>query len=412
MDSLFKALDRCFYCLQEINERVGCYKVSLGGIMREGLEGLKKGIDGLLLGSLRMIEEHRLTNDQIMEKNLEAVNRVLEEKKFYEQRTKELLLYCEVLKEQKDYFKKNLDASKLELDYLQKHEEQLVLKLTGGEDIFSKKDGLEEHTNEANKRDILGNTARFLKSLTLDFGQTINLFSKQHSDRKEHLLFIEDELRNMMIGEKTNKECQVNELELKWGVENIANLDVIQNEFYENSVKLKGSGINFESKLSKLKANDNMEKLELKQIDENDGEQGKMLKGIADQNQANDGEGENGQNGEQTGSNQATQGASTQTNQGTSTQANQGTAATNSLATDPSKVDSWKLPLSMLVFLNTVFNLKTAVKITPWLNLKKTIFDIYENRVNQGSELEAAVGGSFITMDEYVCLYFLNVGFY
>ena len=73
------------------------------------------------------------------------------------------------------------------------------------------------------------------------------------------------------------------------------------------------------------------------------------------------------------------------------------------------QVESWKLPLSMLIFLNTMFNTKTSVKITPWLSLKKTIFEIYEMRCNHATELEASIGGSYITMDEFTCLYFMNV---
>ncbi len=63
----------------------------------------------------------------------------------------------------------------------------------------------------------------------------------------------------------------------------------------------------------------------------------------------------------------------------------------------------------MLIFLNTMFNTKTSVKVTPWLNLKKMIFEIYECRATKSYEIEASVGGAYITLDEYVCLFFMNV---
>lgn len=63
----------------------------------------------------------------------------------------------------------------------------------------------------------------------------------------------------------------------------------------------------------------------------------------------------------------------------------------------------------MLIFLNTMFNTKTSVKVTPWLNLKKIIFEIYEMRALKCGELEASVGGAYLTLDEFTCLYFLSV---
>lgn len=56
-----------------------------------------------------------------------------------------------------------------------------------------------------------------------------------------------------------------------------------------------------------------------------------------------------------------------------------------------------------------MFNTKTSVKVTPWLSLKKTIYEIYEMRALRSGELEGSVGGSFITLDEFTCLYFLSV---
>lgn len=113
------------------------------------------------------------------------------------------------------------------------------------------------------RQDNLSSISKFLKSLTTDFSQTINILSEKHSNAKNELVKMEEDLRKMMIVDKTTKGCQVNELELKWGVENVANLDVIQNEFYDNSIKLKGAGISFDTKSKKIKPNDNTEKLEI-----------------------------------------------------------------------------------------------------------------------------------------------------
>ena len=83
--------------------------------METTLQSIKMIVDKILITSLKTIDEHKKTNDKMMQKNLEAVNLVLEEKKYYEQRTKELTLFCDLLKEQREFFQKNLEATKLEV---------------------------------------------------------------------------------------------------------------------------------------------------------------------------------------------------------------------------------------------------------------------------------------------------------
>ena len=34
-------------------------------------------------------------------------------------------------------------------------------------------------------------------------------------------------------------------------------------------------------------------------------------------------------------------------------------------------IDTWRLPLSMVLFLNTAFKTQTLVKVIPWLSLRK-----------------------------------------
>ena len=102
--------------MKKITERVKCYKVGLGLLMEQNVKSIKLIMDKLLLNSLKIVEEHKLTNDKIMKKNTEAVNDILEDKNFYERKTKELLQYCELLKEQKEFMANNLDAIKLEVE--------------------------------------------------------------------------------------------------------------------------------------------------------------------------------------------------------------------------------------------------------------------------------------------------------
>jgi len=266
MEKIFKSFDNCYYCLEEvitiltqIKDRVKCYKVSLGGLFEQCLTSLKSTVDKILVASLKLVEEHKSTTDRMMDKDKEAVNKVMEEKQFYERRTKELLLYCEVLKEQKEFYQKNLESAKIEVKYMQQREKNIELNKTGGEDV------LQRHFGDffIKREEKLQHLGTFLKELTTEFGSTINSWQEQHAQKKENLMEMEDTLRQMMVGEKTNKECQVNEFELRWGTENVASLDLIQPQFYDNSVKLHGTGINLNKKEGLVKPNDNKEKLEL-----------------------------------------------------------------------------------------------------------------------------------------------------
>ncbi len=273
--------------------------------------------------------------------------------------------------------------------YLYQREKMLLLSLTGGEDILSKQDSGYYQKRQEN----LASIGKFLKTLTTDFSSAIKHLADKHASDKNELIKMEKHLRSMMIGEKTTKECQVNELELKWGVENVANLDVIQNEFFDNSMKLRGAGISFDSHAQKIRPNDNLEKLEIESELE--------LKARVPS------------------ADQAVSEAEAGTDKATAPQ----THTVDELEDKKKKpevpvfhqedkrlqVDSWKLPLSMLIFLNNMFNSKTSVKITPWLSLKKTIFEVYELRCQGCAEVEASVGGAYVTMDEFACLYFMHV---
>lgn len=63
MKNIFKDFDKVYYCLEEVKERVKCYKIDLGVIMENSVVNLKKIIDRMLLAAARIINDHRETND-------------------------------------------------------------------------------------------------------------------------------------------------------------------------------------------------------------------------------------------------------------------------------------------------------------------------------------------------------------
>jgi hypothetical protein len=88
MKDIFKDFDRAYYCLEEVKERVKCYKIELGVIMEHNVINLKKIIDRMLLNASRIINDHRETNDQITKKNQKEMENVAKEKEFFERRNK------------------------------------------------------------------------------------------------------------------------------------------------------------------------------------------------------------------------------------------------------------------------------------------------------------------------------------
>lgn len=74
-------------------------------------------------------------------------------------------------------------------------------------------------------------------------------------------------------------------------------------------------------------------------------------------------------------------------------------------------VDTWRLPLSMVLFLNTAFKTQTLVKVIPWLSLRKAIYSIYNERLLSAECFENSIYSGHVTMEEFVSFYFLKVGF-
>lgn len=63
----------------------------------------------------------------------------------------------------------------------------------------------------------------------------------------------------MMIGGKTDKHVQVNELELKWGIEDVIRRDVVEYEPYNTSIDVRSSALAMDQHpkiLSRIETND------------------------------------------------------------------------------------------------------------------------------------------------------------
>lgn len=116
MKNLFKDFDMAYYCLEEVKERVKCYKIELGVIMEKNVVSLKKIIDKMLINASRIINDHKDTNDQITKKNLKEMETVVEEKDFFQRRCKQLDQLLDMYKCERDYLEHQLTALKNEVE--------------------------------------------------------------------------------------------------------------------------------------------------------------------------------------------------------------------------------------------------------------------------------------------------------
>ena len=77
---------------------------------------------------------------------------------------------------------------------------------------------------------------------------------------------MEDVIRKMMIGGKTDKGMQVNELELKWGIEDVIRRDVIEYEPYTTNIDVRSSAIALDQHpkmLERIETTDDNQKLQI-----------------------------------------------------------------------------------------------------------------------------------------------------
>lgn len=75
-------------------------------------------------------------------------------------------------------------------------------------------------------------------------------------------------------------------------------------------------------------------------------------------------------------------------------------------------IDTWRLPLSMVLFLDTAFKTNTLVRVIPWLSLRKVIFSIYNERMKSSECMENSIYCGNVTMEEFVSYYFLKVSIF
>jgi len=73
---------------------------------------------------------------------------------------------------------------------------------------------------------------------------------------------------------------------------------------------------------------------------------------------------------------------------------------------------TWALPSHIITFLmNSLENIdEMRLKLAPWPDFKKTLFDIYDHRIENAPEINGAINTTYMTLDEHLLVYMCSCG--
>ena len=75
------------------------------------------------------------------------------------------------------------------------------------------------------------------------------------------------------------------------------------------------------------------------------------------------------------------------------------------------KLNVWNLPATLMVFLENVLKNQESGRVLPWIHFRKIIYAVYAERVNLQQEVRGCFINNTISLDEFLCLYFMKVLF-
>lgn len=264
---------------------------------------------------------------------------------------------------------------------MQERHKNLITKITT-EEIFT--DLNEERIGK--KKQSMNKIYENMSSIVGNLGGMINSWQENMTTKKDKLVEMEDVLRAMMVGGKTDKAVQVNELELKWGIEDVIQRDVMENQPYNTGITLGSSPIALADNpqhLAKVDPKDELEKNIVK--DATTAHKTNLTDDSDKESEDSSDESSHSEDSDQDKTGQVM------------------------LSKRSKNVDAWRLPLSMVLFLETAFKTNTLVRVIPWLSLRKIIYSIYNERLECEELMENSIFCGHVTMEEFVSFYFLKV---
>ena len=124
---------------------------------------------------------------------------------------------------------------------------------TEGQGYVVLKTGSKKRTKRLNA-DEIKSVHKNLNTITSDFTKIIDKYEKEQGEKNKFLENMGTTLKSMMAGGRYDKCCQVNELELNWGMQNISQVDIIEREYIcKPEMNFVTSGFEFRGKPEELK---------------------------------------------------------------------------------------------------------------------------------------------------------------
>lgn len=387
-EELFKQVDDYFYCFEEVNSRVKCYRPELGEVLGSLRTRLFNIFEKTFVAAIQLIEKHRSENERILENNLLEIQKLDKKQKNVEQKNREFQKLAEIKGSEAFLYQENMKALSEEVDYLQNViQNDLALKGLKWDPSSNEVEDIPDFRSEdklKNKHETLTND---LEIYLTRLNDCITEIEGEHCQKKQNIDEMNNLLKAMLKGQKIDESTQVNEGELFWGPLNVTKNDVVHINF--GAVGFEMSTVNLE-KPEIRKEIPAVSTVELVNAHENEQ---KMKKNEGDKETATQ---ENNPKSEKGNS------------QGGVVQGLHSPGASPMKPAPQPVADNWTLPIVMVVFLENVSKTQEAARVLPWLFFKKLIFDIYHYRAEENWEVNGTVSNSFIPMEEFACIYFLR----
>ena len=70
--------------------------------------------------------------------------------------------------------------------------------------------------------------------------------------------------------------------------------------------------------------------------------------------------------------------------------------------------EQWNIPAFIVAFISNSLDQEEKGRVVPWPYFKKQLFEIYNDRIQQASEINGSINSNYLSLEEFLILYFLK----
>ena len=190
-----------YYCIEEITERVQCYRVDLGLYLNKTIKNLKNIFDKLIIACMDRVEFHKHTTDLMYKESVKSMDELRQSNKILELHKQDIMKLYECQRSESEFFCEMNEASKNEIEILKTIIENFNLKndliKRDSDNIKNKKKKensrkqLEEEQQPVKeKTEAIQDVHEKLKEMTTNFNDIITNWETQQNEKKENLAIL------------------------------------------------------------------------------------------------------------------------------------------------------------------------------------------------------------------------------